>query len=50
VALHELEGKALIKSRRGAVIIIDRRGLEEMAGQFYGVAEAEYRRIMKTEI
>ena len=50
MALHELEGKALIKSRRGAVIIIDRHGLEEMAGQFYGVAEAEYRRIMKTEI
>jgi CRP-like cAMP-binding protein len=50
MALHELEGKALVKSTRGAVAILDRRGLKEMAGQFYGVAEAEYRRIMKTEV
>jgi CRP-like cAMP-binding protein len=48
MALHELEGKALVKSTRGAVVILDRHGLEEMAGQFYGVAEAEYARIMKT--
>jgi CRP-like cAMP-binding protein len=48
MALHELEGKALVKSMRGAVVILDRRGLEEMAGQFYGVAEAEYARIMNT--
>jgi DNA-binding transcriptional regulator YhcF (GntR family) len=47
MALHELEGKALVKSRRGAVVILDRQGLEEMAGQFYGVAEAEYSRIMR---
>lgn len=47
MALHQLEGKALVKSTRGAVIILDRHGLEEMAGQFYGVAEAEYSRIMK---
>ena len=50
MSLHELEGKALIKSTRGAVVIVDRHGLEEMAGQFYGVAEAEYRRIMKTDV
>jgi CRP-like cAMP-binding protein len=50
MALHELEGKALVKSTRGAVVILDRHGLEEMAGQFYGVAEAEYARIMKTAL
>jgi len=46
VALHELESQALIKSTRGVVTIIDRKGMEELAGVYYGVAEAEYRRIM----
>lgn len=49
VALHELESKALLKSERGSVIIIDRKGLKELAGGYYGVAEAEYRRIMQTD-
>jgi CRP-like cAMP-binding protein len=48
VALHELESQALVKSTRGVVTIIDRKGLEELAGLYYGVAEAEYRRIMRT--
>jgi CRP-like cAMP-binding protein len=47
VALHELESMALIKSTRGVVSIMDRKGLEELAGVYYGVAEAEYRRIMR---
>jgi len=46
VALHELEGKGLLKSTRGVVTITDRPGLEELAGPYYGIAEAEYDRIM----
>ncbi len=42
VALHELEGKHMIRSMRGIVTILDREGLREMAGGFYGVPEAEY--------
>ncbi len=49
VALHELEGKALVRSERGAVVIIDRKGLKELSGGFYGVTETEYRRIMQTD-
>lgn len=48
VALHELEGRGLVRSERGRVTICDRAGLEELAGEFYGVAEREYRRIMET--
>ena len=46
VALHELEGKALIRSLRGRVVIRDRAGLEEFCAGLYGVAEAEYRRLI----
>lgn len=46
VALHELEGRGLIRSERGRVSIIDRKGLEAFAGNFYGVPEREYSRII----
>jgi hypothetical protein len=42
VALHELEGKSLIKSTRGDVRILDRAGLRLAASGFYGISEAEY--------
>jgi len=41
--LHVLEGQRLVHSRRGRVVIRDRRGLETFAGGAYGTAEAEYR-------
>ncbi|MDB5591148.1 Crp/Fnr family transcriptional regulator [Enterovirga sp.] len=46
VALHELEGCGLIRSRRGLVIIRDRAGLVELCAGIYGVPEAEYRRLI----
>jgi CRP-like cAMP-binding protein len=46
VALHELEGKGLIRSTRGEVRILDRGGLELAASGFYGVPEVEYARSM----
>jgi len=45
-ALHELEGKGLIRSNRGANTIIDRKGLLAVAGSAYGVPEAEYERLL----
>jgi CRP-like cAMP-binding protein len=44
-ALHVLEGQKLIKSRRGEIIVLNRKGIERSAGNFYGVPEAEYRRL-----
>ena len=46
VALHELEGRALIRSTRGRVLIRDREGLEAVTGGFYGGPEAHYRRLL----
>jgi hypothetical protein len=36
----------MIRSKRGRVIIRDRDKLEELAGDSYGVPEAEYRRLI----
>jgi CRP-like cAMP-binding protein len=45
-ALHILERRRLIKSQRGQVIMLDRKGMERMAGDLYGVPEVEYRRLI----
>ena len=45
VAFRQLEQKALVRTRRGLILVEDREGLEELAGKFYGVAEAEYARL-----
>ena len=44
--LHMLERKALIRSHRARLIVLDRAGLETLADGFYGVPEAEYRRLI----
>lgn len=44
VALHELEGRGLIRSTRSHVRIVDRDGLLQAANGFYGIPEAEYDR------
>jgi CRP-like cAMP-binding protein len=44
--LHLLEGVGLIRSSRGRIMILDRPGLERLAGMSYGVTEAEYRRLI----
>jgi len=46
VTLHILEGAGMIRSKRGRVLIRDREKLEELAGDSYGVPEAEYRRLI----
>jgi hypothetical protein len=46
VALHMLEGQALIRASRGKIVVLDRQGLEEAANGLYGVPEREYERLM----
>jgi CRP-like cAMP-binding protein len=45
-ALHILEGEGLIRAHRGRVLVRDRRGLRERAGDTYGFFEAEYSRLI----
>lgn len=44
-AIHELARKGLILGGRGKITVIGRKGLEDRAGRFYGVAENELRRL-----
>jgi CRP-like cAMP-binding protein len=46
VALDLLENDGLIQRGRGVIVIFDREGLEAAACDFYGVPEAEMRRVM----
>lgn len=46
VTLHILEGAGMIVSKRGRVIIRDRDRLLDLAGDSYGVPEAEYRHLI----
>ena len=45
-ALHRLEADQLVRARRGHILIRDRGGLERATNGSYGVAEAEYRRLL----
>ena len=45
-ALHKLEQDEAIRSLRGRVIVRDRARLLSLAGDTYGFAEAEYRRLL----
>jgi CRP-like cAMP-binding protein len=47
VALHLLEGQGLIKSGRGVLTILDRKGMEAIADGSYGAPEAEYARLLR---
>ena len=46
VATHVLEGNHAIRARRGRITILDREKLTELAGDSYGLAEAEYERVI----
>jgi CRP-like cAMP-binding protein len=45
-ALQNLSKRRLIKSGRGEIIVLNRKGIERVAGALYGVPEAEYRRLI----
>jgi CRP-like cAMP-binding protein len=46
LALQALEGRGLISTKRGQITVLDRAKLEAVAGDSYGVAEAEYARLI----
>ena len=46
-ALQSLEHAGLIQCARGLIIVLDRKGIEHIAGSYYGVPETEYRRLMR---
>jgi CRP-like cAMP-binding protein len=46
VTLHTLEATGAIRARRGLIVVTDRDRLEEIAGDSYGEAETEYRRLI----
>ena len=46
VALHSFERRGLITTRRGQLTLVDRKGIEKVAGSFYGIPEAELKRLM----
>ena len=46
VALHGFEKAGLITTRRGRITVTDRAGMQKLAGYFYGVPEAELRRLL----
>jgi CRP-like cAMP-binding protein len=45
-AVHSLESEGLIRSQRGKITILDREGIEKIAGAYYGTPEAEWQRLM----
>ena len=46
IAVQNLESNRLIRAKRGGITVLDRTGLEEVAGDAYGVSEAEYASVM----
>lgn len=50
IALHVLEGRGLIRSRRSDIEITDRPGLEAICDGFYGMPEIEYRELLSTKV
>jgi Mn-dependent DtxR family transcriptional regulator len=46
VAVQTLEGNGLIRAKRGRIAVLNRAGLEAVADEAYGLAEAEYAKVM----
>ena len=47
VAIHGFERRGLVTTRRGQLTIMDRTGIEQIAGSFYGTPEAELKRLLE---
>jgi CRP-like cAMP-binding protein len=45
-ALQSLKRQKLIETARNKIVVLDRNGIEKLAGGFYGVPEKEYRRLI----
>ena len=46
VALHSFERRGLVTTKRGQLTLVDRAGIKQVAGSFYGVPESELKRLM----
>jgi CRP-like cAMP-binding protein len=46
VAIHGFERRGLVTTRRGQLTIVNRTGIEQIAGSFYGTPEAELKRLL----
>lgn len=46
-ALQSLESAGLIQCARSLITVLNRKGIEKVAGAYYGVPEAEYARLMR---
>jgi CRP-like cAMP-binding protein len=46
-AILALAEQKLVATNRGLIIILDRMGIEKVAGSFYGVPEEQYRRLVR---
>ena len=46
VALHSFERRGMITTRRGQLTLVNRAAIEQVAGSFYGIPEAELKRLM----
>jgi CRP-like cAMP-binding protein len=45
-AVNAFEAKGLIRSKRGKITVVNRDGIEKIAGPYYGTPEAEWQRLM----
>jgi CRP-like cAMP-binding protein len=45
-ALNILERQGIIRAKRGNIVVLKRKKLEQVAGDSYGIPEAEYRRLI----
>jgi CRP-like cAMP-binding protein len=46
VAIHGFERRGLVTTRRGQLTVVNRTGIEQIAGSFYGTPEAELKRLL----
>jgi CRP-like cAMP-binding protein len=49
-ALKSLESVGLIQAARGQITVLNRKAIEKYAGAYYGVPEAEYRRLIRRTV
>ena len=50
VAIHGFERKGLVTTRRGQLTLVNRSGIEQIAGSFYGTPESELKRLLGDNI
>ena len=50
VAIHGFERRGLVTTRRGQLTVVNRTGIEQIAGSFYGTPETELRRLLSDRI